>query len=488
MADTIMITKEEHRLNATPLASNNISLNNINHHYYKISGKYYYFEFPSRSRGIDENTSFCIVEGGTGTTQMTAGRSQGSPMNVVAGADRNGNENTIFVNCNAGTTGMSGDIVDEIAETTGADRTNRVYMGHSASGFQVTKAANDYLKREKEEGRETKTMLVLNDPTYGGSEDPILQDGAKAENFEDSYVVSMGPTSLGYSGKVKESDLQELGKAGARVLLIGGNYQHTDFNDKLSPALGLYDQHSVNLANVPGLTFWTIDKNGKPVKLTYEQAQAYNDASVGRLDMFNQGFLSKSTGEYVLTAGEFKFALSEEELDKMAMNFERGDKSFEEYLQENYRVDREGNLLDKDGNIVGTTRGAPNNDNVPPTLREVGIACEALQASLNDIGRHMQSFGNIPGLNETANGKLSSYLSEMNAFPSGVSTGGLQACMDNCVNKLGRDLENAYNATANLYGTMAAFENAAPSYYPSNTYANAGTSASANANNFASDI
>ena len=60
--------------------------------------------------------------------------------------------------------------------------------------------------------------------------------------------------------------------------------------------------------------------------------------------------------------------------------------------------------------------------------------------------------------------------------------------MDRCVNKLGSDLENAYNATANLYNTMAEFENVATSFYPSNTYSNAGTSANSDVSNFATDV
>ena len=473
---------------ATPLASNDISIDSINHRYFSIDGKNYFFEYTDIGSGLNRNTSFCILEGGTGTTQMSSGSSPGSPKNVVNGANRNGDSDILFVNSATGTTGLCGDIVDEIAAATGADRTDRIYMGHSASGFQVTTAANNFLQSERDAGKETKTMLVLNDPTYGGV-DPILRDGSKAENFEDSYVVSMGPIGLGYSGKIKKDDITSLAQAGARILLIGGpNGWHTEYNDRVSPALGLYSQHTVNLAGFKGLTFWTVDSNGKPTKISLEEAQTYNDASVGRLDMFNQGFLSHATGEYVITSGEFSFAISDEELEKMTLNFERSGESFEDYLLKNYTVDREGNLLDQEGNIVGTTRGTPNNDNVPPTLAEVGKACDALLASLNSIGKHMESFGNIKGLNNRPKENMSDYLSGMNAFPSGINSSGLQTCMEDCVNSLGKNLEAAYNATANLYSTMAQVENAASSYYPSSTYSNAGNSANSNAGNFASDV
>ena len=472
----------------TPLAANNISYNNLNHRYYKIDGVYYYFEYPDGSKGPGKDTSYCIIEGGTGTTQMTAGSSPGSPKNVVNKAASNGNQNTVFVNCNSGTTGVSSDIVDELAGKTNGDRTNRVYMGHSASGFQVTNAAYNYLKKEHDDGKETKTMLVLNDPTYGGRDDRILNGGMDVDDFEDSYVVSMGPASLGYSGKISENDLTSLAQSGARVLLIGGpTGWHTEYNDKLSPALGLYDQHSVNLSNYSGLTFWTLDSKGNPVKLSLKEAQEYNDSSVGRLGLFNHGYLTKQDGEYVLQNSGFSFVITNEQLEKLSLDFERSGLDFNRYILDNYNVDKDGNLYDKNGNKVATIKGAPNNDNVPPSLAEVGKACEALLTSLGDIGRHMKSFGNIKGLDNKAKGGLSDFLSSMNAFPSGVSTAGLQTSME-CVNKLGSNLEEAYNAAANLYDVMDSRESAAKTYYPSSTYSNAGTSASANVGNFADSL
>jgi hypothetical protein len=94
------------------------------------------------------------------------------------------------------------------------------------------------------------------------------------------------------------------------------------------------------------------------------------------------------------------------------------------------------------------------NDFVPPTLYDIGKACDALLESLENIGQHMRSFGTFSGLEVKPKGELSEYLQGMNAFPRGVSTSGLQASME-CVNKLGSNLEDAYNATANLYDTFA---------------------------------
>ncbi len=400
------------------------------------------------------------------------------------------------------------------------------FGAHSNSSKEVVNATLNYLTDERKDGKQTRAAVLINDAEHTqlipNSSSIKKNFNDNKENLDDSLIFVTTQeyylredsqkglvANRGYAPESYMSDLEAMAKAGATVMLttydidpIGwtpyppSDNWHTE-SVELTSVLGLCDLKSGVLDEGP-VSFASARNGGKTLsaELAYyifdtekEQwvafptavdAQRQLDISTAKVSLFNTGFLSKSDGKYTITLNGQSQEISKSDLEAYLAEckaaYKESDMSvttFEEFMEEYSKTH---------------LPGSPNkNDFVPPTLYDIGKACDALLDSLGDIGMHMQSFGTFRGLEVKPKGELSEYLQGMNAFPRGVSTSGLQASME-CVNKLGSNLEDAYNATANLYDTFASVENQNGKYYPSSAYSKAGQSVATQVSNFAQDM
>ena len=464
-----------------------------------------YIVYNKTPETIDKNTCICICEGG-------AGGVYGDIATPIIKNPNVQNSNVAIINVQSSSLeDLEGTslVADRLASDTGANRTNRVYMGHSMTGPEMAKVATDYLRNEHAHGRETKTTLVLNDC----KNDSIFKEteglGA-AEEFDGSLVIASVQSKYLRQNKetgeytVKngtrldyyDEGLKACAENNADVLVVSAYAvvdEHVSSNE-VTANLGLCDPHTAILTdsvvtngNTRSVQYFHYDKEGNLVPFSdAKEAQAFLDASVGRMDLFNAGFLHQNGDNYILNAGGRVQEATREEIDSFVLECRRaydetghGDQTFDEFMDKYAQT-----------HSIGASN---NNDSVPPNSEDVGKACAALLDSLGDIKNHMDSLLDIPGLDKKQSvsdihhGKAQKdFLDGMNSFPNGVSTAGLEARKD-CVNSLGSNLEDAYNATANLYEVMTNSEGSMLTYYPHNNFSNAGR-VEDKVDNFAEDI
>ncbi len=401
---------------------------------------------------------------------------------------------------------------------TGIPNNSCVTFGaHSNSSKEIVSATINYLTSEHKQGRETRAAVLIND----AENTPLSSYFSKKANFDkhkkeldDSIVFAT--TQAYYLKKSNKhglvaaksyyapasylGDLEAMAKAGATVMLatynMGAGNWHTQ-SVELTSVMGLYDLASGVLDDGPisfvskknksqtmvaklKYYFFDVEKNKWVAFPSAVEAQRQLDISTAKVSLFNTGFLSKSDGKYTIKLNGESQEISKSDLESFLAECKAAYRetnmsatTFEKFMEEYSKT-----------HLPGSSN---KNDFVPPTLYDIGKACDALLESLENIGQHMRSFGTFSGLEVKPKGELSDYLQDMNAFPRGVSTSGLQASME-CVNKLGSNLEAAYNATANLYDTFASVENQNGKYYQSNTYGNAANQASEDVTNFAQDV
>ena len=451
---------------------------------------------------IDENTTLCICEGGAdGVYTDIKGKIVDSE--TVQGS------NVALINVAKQTqSDIMGAtyVADKIAADTPADSTRRVYMGHSTTGTYVSKAAVEYLRTEHAQGKETKTMLALNDSTGERSIFNELSDSDDLDDLKDSlvfvsaqsrYVSPSESGSYNVSGRMATyyGDLQKSSEAGADILIAlyqdDGLDEHTT-SCSVTAELGMCDPYTAKLQDTVyavgkerAVTYYRIDEFGNMVKFeNTEAAQAYLDTSVGKIELFNGGYLHDSDGKYYLDNDTEAVEIGADALADFARDFKISNMSYEEFLKAN-----EGKFTyDKDGKIIGYESSAVvssgGTDAAEFNYRDTLAAVETLKASLDSIGGHINSLGDINGLGIKTN-PHSSFLSDMNAYPSGINTQGFQNAQD-CLSKMCAQVENAYNVAVGVHTALLHAEDMAPTYYKSNTYADKATQT--NTEPFATDV
>lgn len=461
-----------------------------------IDGKTFYIQVPTD--GINEDTRFCIIQGGDG------GVLSDSKAEYVSTQDKN----VVLITTSSISTddySTSEKIIEDLATSYGANPKNRQYMGHSISGELVTNRASEYLISERENGEQTRASIVINDSS---GLKKIFQNGddsieAKVNALDDSLIV--GTINDNYFSKDSEGnlrivdgsrldayneDLEKIALAGGNVILaayVMGGDPHT-LSVGMSAAMGLDDLTSAQLASgsygftdqfmnaqtCSGMNYYYFDTSKKQwVEFeTVEAAQSYLDYSEGKVELYNNGFLEKNNGAYYLKTPDGLEEISEMDLENIILSYKNSDDeeiqnmSLEEYISSK----------------IGPGSGR---DSAEFNLVNTGRAVESLASSLASIGGHMKSLTNINGLNTQAKG-TSKFLSSCPSFPSGVNTSAFMAAND-CISAMGKQIETAYNAALGVHNALLNAEGLAPTYYQSNTYAHEAAVASSATSNFASD-
>lgn len=370
------------------------------------------------------------------------------------------------------------------------------YGGHSNSSKCVIGTTIQHLMHEREKadgsGAQTRDMVLLNDPEHtqllnreGKENLEKLDDSVIFVTTQQRYLDTEDGKLIGaVNGGATESyyqDLVDMGEAGALVMLVGyDKTMHTQAVEMTSE-LGWYDLKNAKLTDFVKFESKRGDNETLEVNLQYyyydaeksewvtlsnvQQAQSILDFATGKVELYNSGFLVKEDGTYILGGQE----VSSEELKRIISDYKQSkDKNMtlEEYISKNL------------GGSGGGTDTAEFN------YKDTLAAVETLKSSLDSIGSHVSSLGNISGLNVSTN-PHSSFLKDMKGYPSGVSTQGLQNAQD-CLNKMCAQVENAYNIAVGVHTALLHAEDMAPTYYKSNTYAEKATKT--NVETFAEDV
>ena len=467
-------------MNMDNLDIEGILSNNYNkypHHAY-IGNQEFLIQVPSE---INEDTTYCLAGRGSG------GLSDINPLLYTTDG-----QNVIMVapvhtavSDYTGGIDVINSLADQIEEQTGirTNTSNSTFTGCSAEGPVVTAATVDYLKQEHAEGRDTRATVILMDSK---SPTPIFNQvkSEDVDELDDSLIVAVAQSWYidDSNGDVKvvsgtrldayDDNLIEAAHNGANVIIaaydIPGAGEYKDHHvESVSITAALNLQKGVDSKLLDG-QFTYIDVNGsiqscEGMNYYYydltdekwvefpdlESAQNYVDYATGKVELYNTGFLRKADGTYVIGDQE----VSSDELERMILSYkESGDESLslEEYISKNL------------GGNWGTDAAEFN-------YRDTLAAVETLRASLDSIGGHVNSLGSINGLGIKTN-PHSSFLSDMNAYPSGINTQGFQNAQD-CLGKMCAQVENAYNVAVGVHTALLHAEDMAPTYYKSNTYA-----------------
>ena len=465
------------------------------------NGSTFWMQAPEN--GVNEDTVFCIVQGGDGGVLADTRSEYYSAQNP--------DDNQFLITTNSLSRkdyNKSEAVIEDMAEYYGANSRNRVYMGHSISGDLVTNRAAEYLINEHNEGNQTRTMVVLNDasglkPLFNSD---VKNKDEKIESFDDSLVIASVQTkyfnekpdgSVGivpaYNGGKLDAyneDLEDIARAGGNVLLVAykadvSGDAHTE-SVGVSAELGFdnpatavlkdgeftFTNNGLKTINCSQIEYYYFDTNTNQwTKFDdVESAQNYLDYSAGKVNLYNSGFLTKEDGTYHIESASGPIEISEMDLERMILDFKHADPekvkdmTLEEYIGVQLSA-RTGNEAEYDK--VYTAR-----------------ALELLKDSMGDIRNHMNSLTSLNNLGKSA-GEASNFASNCASFPSGVNTSGFRDAID-CVNQFGVNLENAYNETLKVHNSILDAEGIAPTFYQSNTFANA--AANTQTSDFASDV
>ena len=390
------------------------------------------------------------------------------------------------------------------------------YSAHSNSSKEIINAASNFLTYEHQQGNQTRTSIVLYDP----ERTPLVNSNTSKNisEFDDSFIFTEvqqqyiktdgdGNITGAQGGFLSyKADLETLAKAGATVVVMGYDMDpdgwkphppsdnwHTE-SVEMSSVMGLFDIERGILDDGP-LSFVSAKNNGKSMITEFKyyyfdveqnawvtfpssvEAQALVDIASTKVSMYNAGMLSKADGKYTITLNGESREISPENLDSFLLAFKEkyrdsgqmDEKTFEEFMEEFSKFDPRGS------------------DEAQGNLKNVENVCWLLKETMGDIGMHMKSFGSLPALSNKSTGELSKYLENMNAFPKGVNTSSFESSME-CVNKLGSNIEKAYNASIGVYNAWVAAESSAPTFFQSNTFGDAANQASEDVTNFAQDL
>ena len=430
----------------------------------------------------DNETCLCICEGGTGTVSSVPYErlepNLSSDSNVILiNSDAN-------ANINVSTTGI---VADDIALETGADRTNRVYMGHSASGPITANSAYNYLKSEHSQGRDTKTTLVLNDSMNAH----VCSSENQAKEFDDSLVVATIPSNAQAGYSTYKQDLERMGNNGANVMVVkfDGDFAHDHENsNNVSAQLGFCDPAHATLTdqvtfNTPSgettrnVTYSCYDADTRSWVdfKSASEAQVFLDTSVGKEQLYNGGYLHKEDGTYVLGNNT---VITDTALDSLAYDFKTSGLTFDEFMEQN----AENIVTDENGNITGyiyTPRGSDGEDH---SEDKVNRTVDNLSKYISDYTDKISSLktyrdGSFKINSDTACSK------DKGTFPGGIagSLSALSAQLDCLDGKSAENLDAAYGRASAVQAAIKDANDNAPSF-GGNNYTNQTPS------NFAEDL